>query len=228
MKFGCRKRRFTTSVAWKFTLKRAIFLPVLFTTILAGTVFAAPPTLRQADIGGASVFSYNSAWAETTSNDFRLGFGAAAKADFNLGSDVVSVVLNVTKSQLVSQRIDGNQNTAICSEGYFPAIVQMPGPCSMIQVRLNPLYWLGSWGLGISLTYNYFSDFTFYGAQIYNTRRSSQALGPVAAYKWTWGRFTLMAAAHFDYQLFGQTPLATSAVKSLQAGVTLYAMYAIF
>lgn len=174
------------------------------------------------------MFSYNSAWAETTSTDFRLGFGAAAKADFNLGGDLVSVLFSVTKSQLVSQRIDGSQNTAICSEGYFPAIVQLPGPCSMIQVRLNPLYWFGSWGLGISLTYNYFSDFTFYGAQIYNTRRSSQAIGPVAAYRWTWGKFTLMAAAHFDYQLFGQTPLATQSVKSLQAGVTLYAMYAIF
>ncbi len=172
--------------------------------------------------------SFNSAWAQTTSKDFRLGFGLAAKANFTLGNAPLSLLFNFTKSQAFSQRIDGSANDAICSESYFPEIVKIPGACTAIQVRLSPLYWIDDFGLGISLTYNYFSDITFYGAEVYNTKRSYQGLGPIIAYKKTWNRFTLMGTFHFDYAVFSQSPLVLNSVKSLQTGVTLYAMYAIF
>ncbi|MBN8220839.1 MAG: hypothetical protein J0L53_07930 [Spirochaetes bacterium] len=180
------------------------------------------------DLGGAITASYNNAWSQTTSTDWRLGFGLGAQFNFRLNNMLASVLLGVTKSQLLSQRIDGAKSESICNESYFPGILQMPGPCSMIQVRFSPIYWIQNIGFGISLVYNYLSDITFYGAEIYNTRRSYEALGPVIAFRQSWQRFTLQVAAHFDYAVFSQSPLANQSVQSLQAGVTLYAMYAVY
>lgn len=180
------------------------------------------------DIGGAAIASYNSAWSQTTSTDWRLGFGVGAQLNFRLSNAMASVLFSVTKSQLLNQRIDGAKSDTICNEAYFPAIMQMPGPCAMIQVRLSPIYWIQNIGIGISLVYNYLSDITFNGAEIYNTRRSYEALGPVLAFRQSWQRFTLQVATHFDYAVLSQSPLAAQSVQSLQVGVTLYAMYAVY
>jgi hypothetical protein len=217
------------SVSLNGSIVKRLPLRIFFAVILsAGQIWSASKQSASIDIGGATLLTYNSAWSQTTSTNWGLGFGLASQVTLPLGRDSFSLLFNITKSQSFSQRIDGAKNEAICSESYSPEIFKMPGACSMIQVRLSPLYWFHNLGLGISIVYNYFSDITYNGAEIYNTKRSNQALGPVIAFKQTWNRFTLLGALHFEYAIFSQSPLANPSVKSLQAGVTLYAMYAIF
>lgn len=180
------------------------------------------------EIGSAIPVSYNVAWAQTTGTDWRLGIGVAGSTNIKIGSHSFSLLLNVTKSQLLSQRINGTKNDAICQEGFGTALNQVPGPCSLLQVRLSPFYWLGPWGFGVSIVYNYFSDFTYERTEIYNTKRSNQSLGPTAAFRQSWGWFTLMAAVHFDYAVASQAPSALTNPASLQVGGTIYAMFAIY
>ena len=193
------------------------FLPV-------GLWGAKKENFNRLEIGIANPLSYNVAWAQTTGTNWGLGFGIAGSTNIKIGSHSFSLLLNVTKSQLLAQRNDGASNAAICREGFNP----LSGPCSLIQVRLSPFYWLGPWGVGVSIVYNYFSDFTYERTEIYNTKRSNQSLGPTAAFRHTWGWFTLMAAVHFDYAVVSQAPSALTNPASLQVGGTIYAMFAIY
>lgn len=174
----------------------------------------------------------NVAWSQTSSVDIRTGLGPGAIANFEIDRHKIGLLFSANKSSMLWQRIDGSQNGDICNEGYTRSFFAFPGPCDLLQVRLSPVYWFSQWfgdlGAGVSLVYNYFSNYTFKGAEVYNTKRSYEALGLVGAFKKNWRWFTLVVAVHFDYAILAQSPLINESVKSLQTGVIAYALFKLF
>lgn len=180
-------------------------------------------------MGGLIPFTYNTSWSQTSSTDLRLGAGLAARAEFQFGRLPLAIIASLSKSQLLTQRIAGEKNTALCREqaNWGDTLVSFPGPCTLYTTRLALLYRLGPWEFGLSGIYNYTTDLTFSGSRIYNTRWASEGFGAMAGYHYTLGRFSLGLYANFDYLPFSQT-LAGQPIKATQAGASIYAMFRIF
>jgi hypothetical protein len=210
-------------------LNRLILIAACTLLVGQSPLVAAEISLRSIGLGAGLPVTYNSARAQTTASDFRFGLALAGIANLSVSGKPVSLMFAFSKAQLLSQHIDGTQNSNICSEAYSQAFFSFPGNCTLLQFRLTPLIWFQDFGAGFSMVYNYFSDYSFKGSRVYNTRWSNAALGLVGAYRKTRGKFTLMATIHIDYALISTTLIEPrQSVRALQAGVTLYAIYAIF
>lgn len=192
--------------------------------------------LQRIELGLGIPLTYNTANANTTTKEFRIGPAIAAHADFYLAQQHFSLLASFSKSQIMWSREDGSKNPDICNETLSKSLVSFPGYCAQYQARLQPLWWFDkpqqqSLAVGLSFVYNHFTDISYKGSRIYNTKWAYEALGIVGAYRVQRGRFSLMATAHFDFGLFSQTAtIMTPAqnIQGLQAGVTIYGMYALY
>jgi hypothetical protein len=207
----------------------------------AGDKPPAPATrvLQRLELGLGIPFSYNTANATTTTKELRTGPAIAAKADFFLWQQNLSLMASFSKTQVVWSREDGSKNPDICNETFSMAMMSFPGYCTQYQARLQPLLWfqsanqpwLNGFAVGLSFAYNHFTDISYKGSRIYNTKWAYGALGAVVGYRIIRGKFSLLAFLHFDYGLFSQTAtIMTPAqnIQGVQAGVTIYGMYALF
>lgn len=199
----------------------------------------APRILQRLEIGIGVPLTYNTANATTTTKEFRTGPAIAAKADFFLWQQHLSVMASFSKTQAIWSREDGSKNPDVCSETFSMSLMSFPGYCMQYQARLQPMLWLDSphqpwlngFAVGLSFAYNYFTDISYKGSRIYNTKWAYGALGALVGYRVIRGRFSMLAFLHFDYGLFSQTAtIMTPAqnIQGLQAGVTIYGMYALY
>lgn len=195
--------------------------------------------LQRLELGLGMPFTYNTANATTTTKELRTGPAIAAKADFFLWQQHLSLMASFSKTQVMWSREDGTKNPDICSETFSMALMSFPGYCTQYQARLQPLLWfdsarqpwLNGFAVGLSFAYNHFTDISFKGSRIYNTKWAYGALGAVVGYRIVRGRFSLLAFLHFDYGIFSQTATImtpTQKIQGVQAGVTIYGMYALF
>lgn len=211
-------------------------LCALVSPLFAQTSPAARGFLQRIELGLGIPLTYNTANANTTTKEFRIGPAIAAHADFNIAQQHFSLLASFSKNQIIWSREDGSKNPDICNETLSMSFVSFPGYCTQYQARLQPLWWLDkpqqqSLGVGLSFIYNHFTDISYRGSRIYNTKWAYEALGVVVAYRVQRGRSSFMATAHFDFGLFSQTAtIMTPAqnIQGLQAGVTIYGMYAFY
>lgn len=183
--------------------------------------------LLRIDLGGALGFNLNSTASQYTTTETRFGLGVAANAEFHLGEVDFAFFLAFLRNQSLAQSQDGAANTEICKEGFGTKFIGFPGPCGQIQVRMQPVLWVGNWGGGMSITFNHIANYTYKEEIIYNTKWNYLALGVVAAYRIRMQSITLMPAVHFDYGIDSSTMVA-QAISAWQMGVNIYAMYAIY
>lgn len=199
----------------------------------------ASRVLQRFELGLGFPFSYNTANATTTTKEWRTGPAIAAKVDLFLWQQNLSLMASFSKTQVMWSREDGTKNPDICSETFSMALMSFPGYCTQYQARLQPLLWLhsvhqpwlNSFAVGLSFAYNHITDISFKGSRIYNTKWAYGALGAVVGYRIIRGRFSLLAFLHFDYGIFSQTATImtpTQKIQGVQAGVTVYGMYALF
>lgn len=219
-----------------------------FSLLLGTTLFAqagdnarTPPAraLQRLELGLGIPFTYNTANATTTTKEWRTGPAIAAKVDLFLWQQNLSLMASFSKTQVMWSREDGTKNPDICSETFSMALMSFPGYCTQYQARLQPLLWLhsvhqpwlNSFAVGLSFAYNHITDISFKGSRIYNTKWAYGALGAAVGYRIIRGRFSLLAFLHFDYGIFSQTATVmtpTQKIQGVQAGVTVYGMYALF
>lgn len=191
----------------------------------------APRVLQRFELGLGFPFSYNTANATTTTKELRFGPAIAAKADFFLWQQNLSLVASFSKTQVIWSREDGTKNPDVCNETFSMALMSFPGYCTQYQVRLQPLIWFQSFAVGASLVYNHFTDTSYKGSRIYNTKWAYGALGIVGGYRVNRGKFSLLIFANIDYGIFSQTATVmtpSQKIQGFQAGVTIYGMYALF
>ncbi len=187
--------------------------------------------LQRIELGLGIPFTYNSAYATTTTKELRTGPAIAAKADFFLWQQNLSLMASFSKTQVMWSREDGTKNPDICNETFSMALMSFPGYCTQYQARLQPLLWIDAFAVGLSFVYNHFTDISFKGSRIFNTKWAYGALGIVGAYRVVHGKFSLLVLANIDYGLFSQTATVmtpTQKIQGFQAGVTIYGMYALF
>ncbi|MFO1470641.1 MAG: hypothetical protein U1F27_06355 [Turneriella sp.] len=207
--------------------------------MFAQTSPAARGLLQRIELGLGIPVTYNTANANTTTKELRIGPAIAAHADFHIAQQHFSLLASFSKSQIMWLREDGSKNPDICNETFSMSLASFPGYCAQYQARLQPLWWfdwapqpwLKSFSVGLSFVYNHFTDISYRGSRIYNTKWAYEALGIVGAYRLQRGRFSFMATAHFDFGLFSQTAtIMTPAqnIQGLQAGVTIYGMYTFY
>jgi len=198
-----------------------------------------PHILQRFEIGLGVPLTYNTANATTTTKEFRTGPAVAVKADFFLWQQHLSLMAAFSKTQVIWSRQDGTKNPDICNETFAMALVSFPGYCTQYHARLQPLLWfestrmtwLNGFAVGLSFAYNHFTDISYKGSRIYNTKWAYGALGAVVGYRVITGRFSVLAFLHFEYGLFSQTTtIMTPAqnIQGVQAGITIYGMYALF
>lgn len=228
-------------------------LPAFFRLVIGVFAISAPllaqagdktraPTarvLQRLELGLGMPFTYNTANATTTTKELRTGPAIAAKVDFFLWQQNLSLMVSFSKTQVMWSREDGTKNPDICSETFSMALMSFPGYCTQYQARLQPLLWfdsakypwLNGFAVGLSFAYNHFTDISYKGSRIYNTKWAYGALGIVGGYRINRGRFSLLALVNFDYGLFSQTTTAmtpTQKIQGVQVGLTIYGMYALF
>lgn len=188
---------------------------------------AAQNTKIRLHLGAGIPFTFNSARANATTNDLRIGPAIAAIVDFPLVAREFSVLATLSRTQLLWQREDGSKNSDICKEEFSLTLVSFPGYCVQYQAKVSPFLWFGPFAAGVSFAYNHFTDVSYKGSRIYNTKWAYGSLGLAGAYRYSHERLSLVAVGHFDYGVFSVT-LTTQKIQALQVGLTIYAMYAIF
>lgn len=215
---------------WSRTIFFAfVSLVPLHSAAVAAGAQAKPVT--RLELGLGIPFSYNTANATTTNKDLRTGLAVAAKADFFLWQQNLSLMVTFSKAQAMWSREDGLKNTDVCNETFSMSLASFPGYCTQYQARLQPLLWFQSIAVGISFVYNHFTDISFKGSHIYNTKWAYGALGIVGGFRINRGRFSLLALANLDYGIFSQTATVmtpTQSIQGVQAGLTIYGMYALY
>lgn len=215
-------------------------LCALVSPLFAQTSPAARGFLQRIELGLGIPLTYNTANANTTTKEFRTGPAIAAHADFHIAQQHFSLLASFSKNQVLWLREDGSKNPDICSETFSMSLMSFPGYCTQYQARLQPMWWfdsprgrasLISMGAGLTFAYNHFTDISYKGSRIYNTKWAYESLGLVAGVRIQQGKFAFMATVHFDYGLFSQTATImtpTQNIQGLQAGVTIYGMYALY
>lgn len=216
----------------------ALFPAVLFAQVGEKPRPTTPRVLQRFELGLGIPLTYNTANATTTTKEFRTGLAIAAKADFFLWQQHFSLLASFSKTQNQElwSREDGSKNSEICKETFSLALVSFPGYCAQYQARLQPMWWFSEVGqhslaVGLSFVYNHFTDISYKGSRIYNTKWAYEALGIAGGYRFQQGRFSFLATAHFDFGLISQTATVmtpTQNIQGLQAGVTIYGMFALF
>lgn len=186
-------------------------------------------TAKKISIGGFIPLTYNSATSQTTLTDAKTGIGIAANLDTVVKGYDMSFMLSASRTQQFYMRPDGANNANLCQEKFFPQIFAVPGTCGQYQVRAQALAWFHNFGAGLALVYNYLTDFSFKGSEVYNSKWSYGAAGILAGYRWQFGRIRFVALANFDYQLWYATAMQPNPqLSAWQIGGSFYVLYAAF
>lgn len=191
-------------------------------------VFADDIELKRFSAGFTGGLNYTIATALATGTDLHLGFGVATGAEFSaFGEQFAASIALQRSARLTGNPANDGSNAVLCRENFFSAYFTLPGPCMQYQLRLHGIWLYQNWGIGLTYAYNYHTDFTYKGAQIFNTRWAFHSLGPAAGYHWNFGRFQLSAFLYLDIGIYSVT-LSGQKVQAFQPGITIYGLYALF
>lgn len=179
------------------------------------------------DLGGAMGFNFNSTASQYTTTETRFGLGVAGNLEFPLGDFDFAFLVAFMRNQSLGQSQDGVSNPEICKENFGTKFIAFPGPCGQLQLRMQPMFWVGNWGGGLSFTFNHMANYTYKEDIVYNTKWNYLALGAVGAYRWRLDKFTLIPAVHFDSGI-DVSSMVSQKISVWQIGVNVYAIYTIY
>jgi len=179
-------------------------------------------------VGGGVPLTYNTASAQTSTKELRLGLALAARYDLDLGGEFFEFIAAFSKSPLLSQSVNSETRLELCNETFFSSLFSFPGACVQYQFRLGALYrWKYGFSGGMSFTYNHTTNLTYYGTTIYNTNWSYWGIGPMLSWSVDVGGVLLVPTLNLDFG-FASITLSTEKISALQVGGTFYALVRIF
>lgn len=179
-------------------------------------------------IGGVIPFTYNAASAQTSTTEFRLGVGLAARYDIKLAGETFEVLAAFSKNQLLTQSVNGESRADLCTKTFVDQLFSFPGACTQYQFRWAALYrWSYGLSAGFSLTYNHITNLTYNSTEIYNTNWSYWGLGPTITWAYDFYGVLVMPAMHVDFSIDSKN-LSTEKISAFQWGGLFYVLAKIF